>query len=117
MVQQCTTLVVTVAQGALDAGVQTVALQNPDPAGCTATRADALTVPPVLAITEVQPGSVCVGAADAALPLTLVGTGFLDVDGALPTFSFGGTTSARDARRLHRSRRSTARPTSPRATA
>ncbi len=77
MVQSCTTLNVTVAQNALVSGRPTVQVQNPDPAGCTATRGDVLTVPPPLAIASLDPLNVCQGTVNAAFPVTLSGTGFL----------------------------------------
>ncbi len=90
-VEQCTSLVVTVAQDFLEEGQHEVQVENPGPAGCTATRADALTVPPLLAITMPVPMNVCKGTVDAAFELALTGTGFVTIDGELPTVMFEGT--------------------------
>jgi len=87
-VQSCKTLVVTVAEDSLDEGLQDIEVTNPDPAGCTATRKHALTVPPELEIATLVPLNVCKDDANATLGLTLTGAGFLDVKGDLPTVTF-----------------------------
>ncbi len=88
-VQQCETLSVTVAQGALSAGRPAVAVTNPDPAGCTATSSEVLTVPPVVNMASVTPGNICVSEGDTQI--TISGSGFLAVDSSDFTLQIDGS--------------------------
>jgi hypothetical protein len=90
MVQSCTTLDVTVAKNSLMTGHPTIEVQNPDPAGCTATNATALTVPPALAITMLAPLNVCQNTTNTAFPVALTGTGFLHTSAGDTTATFDG---------------------------
>ncbi|MGM0578864.1 MAG: hypothetical protein ACQEXJ_24285 [Myxococcota bacterium] len=88
-VQQCDTLDVTVAQGTLSEGDTEIVVDNPQPAGCSISDTTALTVPPAVAITNVDPIGVCAGSAGAE-KLTIRGAGFLTVDGADFELTIGG---------------------------
>ncbi|MDH5672857.1 MAG: hypothetical protein OEZ06_11955 [Myxococcales bacterium] len=89
-VERCTTLNVTVAMGALSEGRPVVEVANPNPAGCTASNAEVLTVPPPLAIASVSPASLCRGITGDQ-PITIAGGGFLRVGGTDSSLSFDGT--------------------------
>ncbi|MCA9547661.1 MAG: IPT/TIG domain-containing protein, partial [Myxococcales bacterium] len=86
--QMCSTLRVSVAQGALAPGAPPVRVTNPAPAGCSSETPDLLAVPPTLSLVEVAPASVCIEAGDREL--TIQGTGFLEIDGVGPTLTLAG---------------------------
>lgn len=94
-VQECETLNVTVAQGALSEGRPAVAVTNPDPAGCTATSSEVLTVPPPVSMASVAPNNICVSEGDTQI--TISGSGFLQVDSADFTLQIDGSTVAPDS--------------------
>ncbi len=89
-VQNCTTLTLDLPQGSLSPGDTNVEVTNPDPAGCSVSNTDVLTVPPTLAITSVDPTNVCVSNTGQNT-LTINGTGFLKVDGQWFSLNIGGT--------------------------
>jgi len=89
-VETCDSIDVTVAMGALPEGQPEVMVENPGPAGCMAARSDLLTVPPALELAAASPANICQFAKDPAYAVTLTGAGFLRVDGADPTLTFGG---------------------------
>jgi hypothetical protein len=78
----CSKLTLTVPQATL-AHTYSLTVTNPDPAGCTTEPPANFFVvgPPVL--TSVNPTGVCITQADATL--TVSGSNFLQVDGALPS--------------------------------
>jgi hypothetical protein len=97
-VQTCSRLVVTVAQGALTNDTRPeVVVVNPDPAGCMASDAEVLTVPPLLAIAMANPVNVCKDKVDPAFPVTVTGAGFLRVDGTDPSLTIAGEAVTPDA--------------------
>ena len=91
-VDTCATLHVSVAQGFLSSGRPEVAVTNPTPAGCTASRSDVLTVPPELMITSLEPPNVCQNRT-GSLDLKVHGQGFLRVDADDFVFTFAGSTT------------------------
>lgn len=88
LVETCTELTVTVTQGLLAAGTWSVVVTNPATAACHSEEAASLTVVAPPAITDVTPDIVC---SAASKEVTLTGTGFLTVGGALPTVTLDGT--------------------------
>lgn len=88
----CDTVTVTLDQGSLPAGYHDVVVANPETAACVSdAAADAVKLRVVDApeITSIEPASLC----NTELPatVTLQGTGFLEVDGELPTVTVNGT--------------------------
>ena len=88
----CTGATVTVPQATLDPGVYDVSLTNPDPASCTSTEVIQIEVVPPPTLDAVEPNLVCTEQFDNELGLT--GTGFLVLDGVLPTVDIGNSYSA-----------------------
>ena len=88
----CTDATVTVPQATLDPGVYDVTLTNPDPASCTSTESIQIEIVPPPALEEVDPNLVCTAQFDNEL--TLTGSGFLILDGVLPTVDIGASYSA-----------------------
>jgi hypothetical protein len=86
-VQDCSVISVTLAQHLLDQGLPEVSVENPTPAGCVDTKPSLLRVVPPPSVTGVLPPLICV--ADAAVPVQIVGTDFLMVDGAPPAVTVG----------------------------
>ena len=73
LVQQCTSLTLTVPQGTFAPGTYPVVVTNPAPADCASSEVLTLEVRPPPVITDVAPRNVCSGAA----VVTLTGTGFI----------------------------------------
>ncbi len=95
--RRCQTLVLTLDEDALAPGAYDVVVTNPGPAGCSSTEAVQLAVVPGPEVTAVDPQLFC--AEQQAVDITLTGSGFLDVDGSLPTVLIGDaiyTASAAD---------------------
>jgi hypothetical protein len=88
MWQDCTRLLATLPQGPLPEGHPRVDVIDPAPAGCVGGADDLLTVPPSVTITAVQPSGICIQSGDREI--TVVGTGFLVVDGVGPTLTLNG---------------------------
>ncbi|MGD8861747.1 MAG: kelch repeat-containing protein [Myxococcales bacterium] len=95
-VESCTTINVTVEQGALSEGMPQVSVTNPGPAGCSVADSTVLTVPPALAITSVSPSNLCAQVATGE-QITISGAGFLRVDGTDPVLTIAGNTVTPDA--------------------
>jgi hypothetical protein len=89
-VRLCRTLALTVARDGLTVGVRDVTVRNPAATDCVSLDGVPLLVVPPPTLTDVEPDLLCV--AQAAQPLVLSGTGFLDVDGVLPTVAVGAAT-------------------------
>jgi hypothetical protein len=73
VVQECTTLTVTIKKGALAKGAYPVFVKNPAPADCGSTDGTTITIedPPMVA--SVKPATICAGGGK----LTIAGSGFL----------------------------------------
>lgn len=93
--QSCTTLTVVVPAGTLTPGVHDVSVENPDPAGCVTEEAITIAVVPPPSLVSVVPDLVCLDEGDRSL--TLSGSGFVVVDGVLPTVSVGGVAVTTDS--------------------
>jgi len=91
-VEVCQSLTFQIAAGDLPAGNALVRVTNPDPAACSSTEAVELTVVPPPTIAAIGPSPICT--AQAANDLTITGTGFLSIGGALPTVTLGDVTYA-----------------------
>ena len=88
-VQRCDSLTVTLPQSSVDApSWPTIVLENPAPAGCSATDASRLTLVPPPTIDAVEPPLVCLD--DGPREVILVGRDFLTVDGAVPDVRLAG---------------------------
>jgi hypothetical protein len=87
-VKSCTGGKLTLPKGALPEGDYTVTITNPDPAGCVSEETDViLHVAPPPTVASVKADLVCDAQGDQ--DLTLTGTGFLKVGGALPSVKVG----------------------------
>lgn len=87
-VKTCTSGKLTLPKGALPEGDYTVAVTNPDPAGCVSLETTViLHVAPPPTVTSVKEDLVCDAQGDQ--DLTLTGTGFLQVGDALPSVKVG----------------------------
>lgn len=89
-VQRCTTLTVTVPMGDQPDGLQPVSVTNPAPAGCRSSEPVDLLILPRPAVTTVEPTLVC--REQLTNTVTVRGTGFLTIDGAVPEVTLGPTT-------------------------
>ncbi|MDF1565950.1 MAG: hypothetical protein P1V51_23140 [Deltaproteobacteria bacterium] len=87
--ERCTELVATAPQGSLVEGDVEVTVTNPPPLVCGGSSSAVLDAPPPLTIVSTAPSGMC--EASPPTQVTITGTGFLDVDGALPTVTFGGS--------------------------
>ncbi|MFP4596649.1 MAG: hypothetical protein ACLFVJ_00270 [Persicimonas sp.] len=90
--ESCTELVVTVSTDELGDAPPfnpSVSVTNPDPAGCSDTQEDLLTVLEGPSIDSAEPALACTDTGERDIVFT--GTNFLTVDGTLPTISFDGT--------------------------
>jgi len=88
-VETCTELTVTVPQGALEPGAVTVAVTSPPPIPCATSSLDVLLAPPDVVVSAVVPDAVCTAAGDATV--TIMGDGFLVVDGVVPEVTLAET--------------------------
>lgn len=86
--ERCATLVLELDQDALAPGAYAVRVTNPMPAGCASTEPVTLAVVPPPELDTIEPDLLCTAQIDNTLMLS--GSGFLDVDGSLPTVSIGG---------------------------
>ncbi|QDG54379.1 hypothetical protein FIV42_27635 [Persicimonas caeni] len=90
-VQSCNELVVTVSDAEL-AGTPPfnpeVSVTNPDPAGCSDTQQDLLTVLEGPTLESAEPALACTD--EGARDVVLTGTNFLTVDGTVPTVTLDG---------------------------
>jgi hypothetical protein len=86
-VQSCTSLTATVTKGAYPAG-KDATIENPQPAGCVASSTTALTIPPPLAFAT-TPQNLCIN--NGVQPVTMTGTGFLQVGANAFTVAVAGT--------------------------
>ncbi|NMB76500.1 MAG: hypothetical protein GYA21_15385 [Myxococcales bacterium] len=87
-VRRCTVLRVALEKDALTAGAYAVAVQNPLPAGCESAESVSLAVVPGPSIAAMVPDEFC--GEKEARTVEIQGSGFLDVEGALPRVSVGG---------------------------
>ncbi len=85
----CGELTVTVPVGGIAAGAWEVTVTNPAPAGCSSTEAVPIEVVGAPVIEAVDPAGTCTEATDP-IELTLSGSGFLSLEGQLPTVTLGG---------------------------
>ena len=85
--ESCTGLTFMIPAGDQPPGLPEVTVENPQPAGCVSEEMVTLTVVPPPTIEQVEPQLICT--AQGENTLTVTGTGFLDVDGAQPTVTFG----------------------------
>jgi hypothetical protein len=90
-VQRCAGLVITLAEGEtlLSPDVRVV---NPAPAGCSDEASDVVTIVPRPAIASATPQPICNAQGDDVVVIT--GTGFLELDGELPSVAIGGVAPA-----------------------
>ncbi|HTM45313.1 MAG TPA: IPT/TIG domain-containing protein, partial [Polyangiaceae bacterium] len=88
MVKKCSKLTVTVAKNGLDIGAPDVMVTNPDPAGCSDTQSDLLTVVNGPSVTAATPALVCTD--DQSRSIVLTGTNLLKVGNQIPTVTLDG---------------------------
>ncbi len=86
----CTTVRFAMAAGDQPPGNQPVSVENPAPAGCASVEAVELTVAPPPSLSGVAPQPICTAQGDN--PITLIGEGFLTIDGQGPTVTIGEST-------------------------
>lgn len=86
--ETCTQLDVQVPAGTLAAGETDVVVTNPMPAGCSSVDSVTVAFVPPPEVTAVVEDFTCVETRTDTVRLE--GTGFLDIDGALPSATFGG---------------------------
>lgn len=86
-VQSCTSATAKVTEGALAPGSYAVTVTNPGPASCSSTEPISVVVVPPPSIGMLSASAICDAQSDQTL--TLTGTGFLKIDGALPTVTIG----------------------------
>lgn len=94
MVSSCTELGFVIPMGAFPEGDYPVSVENPPPAGCASVEALDLHIAPPPSIGAVSPLGICDDQGDQVL--TIDGSGFLDIGGALPTVTIsdaGGSTT------------------------
>ncbi|MFW5879055.1 MAG: hypothetical protein ACOCVR_04470, partial [Myxococcota bacterium] len=92
----CETVLVTFSTTMFTAGEEiSVSITNPTPGGCADTYSDTLPVVAPPEITGAVPALVCTE--DGSRSFVLEGQGFVSVDGALPTISFGGVEGSVDS--------------------
>lgn len=87
-VRRCDKLIVTIRDDGLEPGHADVAVTNPDPAGCTSEQEAKLRIVAPPEVTTISPSLACVSQADRSF--ALAGSGFLEVDGALPALTLNG---------------------------
>lgn len=90
--ESCTTLTVTIPMDGVAEGAQPVVVENPPPAGCSSTSAVTIAVVPPPVVTDLAPNPVCNEQGASSIDVT--GSGFLDVDGVLPTVAIDGAPAA-----------------------
>jgi hypothetical protein len=84
VVEKCTSLTVRLPTLPVGAPYRpNLTVTNPAPAGCHAATTQTLTLVPPPALAAVEPAGTCVAQGERAL--TLLGEGFLSIDGTLPT--------------------------------
>jgi len=83
----CNELVFTIPAGALDSGWHTLSVRNPAPADCEHSEAAQLYLVDAPVISDVNTTEVC---DQDANDFTIEGSGFLDLDGVLPTVTIEG---------------------------
>lgn len=91
MVQSCTRLTATIAQGALSPGNYLAKIANPTPVDCSSAQDVRFVVVPQPALTAVAPALGC--SAEGERTLTLTGTGFITVDGMAPAVTLSDGTA------------------------
>lgn len=82
-VQTCTGLTVDFQGSTITTGQIALSVANPDPAGCSADWANPILIAPSPAVTSVSPSGVC--SSSPSTQVTISGSGFLSLDGTLPT--------------------------------
>jgi len=85
--QLCSALSFEIAAGALPSGKYQVSVENPAPAGCQSSESLEILLVPPPQLASVNPDLLCL--AEDSATLTLTGSGFLEIDGALPLVSVG----------------------------
>lgn len=88
-VMQCATATATVPLDAGSVEDATLVLTNPEPVGCAGANEAALTLVPPPSLLSAQPAVTC--AAEGVRLVTLLGAGFLEVDGEIPAVSLDGS--------------------------
>ena len=91
----CTTLTLTLPPGSLPVGAHDVTITNPPPADCVSEEQITMAAVPPPEVVAVDPDLICLDEAD--MTLTVSGSGFLDVEGVLPTVLIDGVSIPADA--------------------
>ncbi len=86
-VQTCTTLIVTLPKSALSAGAFLATVGNPAPADCSTRETIKFQVVAPPTVVSVLPDIAC--AEEGIVNVTLTGSGFLTIGGAVPSVSVG----------------------------
>ncbi|MEN9580709.1 MAG: hypothetical protein RJA70_3718, partial [Pseudomonadota bacterium] len=94
-VERCETLEVLLAQSSVEPQLADVSVENPQPAGCSSTLAQALAIVDPPQIISTSDALVCTD--DGARPITITGTGFIRVGGVLPAVLLDGAEIPVDA--------------------
>jgi hypothetical protein len=89
-VQDCTSATFVIPKGSFAPGQYDVSLTNPDPASCQSSDTVQITVVPPPAVASIAADLVC--DAQSVQHMTVTGTGFLQIDGALPAVAVGAQT-------------------------
>ncbi len=85
----CEGATLNLAKDSIGVGLHDITLKNPETAACVSEEKLALRVVPPPVIEGVNPPVAC--KLDGSSMLTIVGSGFLEVDGKKPSVSMGGT--------------------------
>jgi hypothetical protein len=88
MVQTCTSLTLTLAKDSAAIGMTAVEVTNPEPAGCSDSRSDLLTVVQGPEITSADPALLCT--VDGSREIAIHGKGFITVGDELPAVEIDG---------------------------
>lgn len=92
--EACEELVIKLGAGTLPSGAVSttyaLSIENPTPVGCSSTESVSLTMVPAPKLDSISPEVVCTAGGDNTL--TLVGSGFLTIDGVAPVVALGKTT-------------------------
>jgi hypothetical protein len=91
-VTRCDRLVLSLSPGSVDLGNPTLKVSNALPAGCEDEATELWTVLPRPTLASATPQPIC--NEQGADVLTLTGTGFLELDGAVPTVTIGGVAAS-----------------------
>lgn len=94
IVESCSSIIVTVAQGALDPGLYDLEVANPEPAGCSASAHGIVRITPPPTVTATEPVLACIEQGEREI--VVHGSDFLEIDGVGPKIQIGDQTIEAD---------------------